>query len=428
MNSRKMIMIGSMASLITGIAACGGSGSSSDTTDTTSRLVTGPITAFGSVYVNGNRYNTDHAKVYVEGSEGSESDLRVGMVVSVEASADGKAKSIHFSDDLEGFVISNAVVDDGTGTMTGTMNVMGQDVTIDADTIFESHVDGVTDASLVVKGNIVEVTGYSTGTGQITATRIEVKAASLTDLATGVELKGIVASHLPDDQTFMIGALAVNYADASHTDMPAGSWDGLYVEVKSKGDMNNANQLVAAKVELVNAGSRDHHGVEGDDMEVYGAVSAVTDASVTINGQIFLLNADTKFEHGSRADLVEGVLVKAEGYVNADGDSVAKEIKFNAHADSAINEIEGAVTSIDLTDTNTGTIVVKGQTILIDNSTIMHDSDAANGFMPDMHFNLSKLNMDDFVEVHVVANGDGTFTATRLEREKAPVKVVPAAG
>lgn len=211
MNSKKLIITGLMASLVAGLAACGGSGSSSTSA---ARIVTGPITAFGSVYVNGDRYDTDNAKVYVEDSEGSESDLRVGMMVSVETSSNGQAQAIHFDDDLEGFVDSSAIAPDGTGSMV----VMSQTVTLDADTIFESKVDTIVTAADIVAGNIVEVSGFSTGQDAITATRVEVKAESLAayllDHPEGVEIKGVVTGH-DEANTFSIGSLVVYYGDTT---------------------------------------------------------------------------------------------------------------------------------------------------------------------------------------------------------------------
>jgi len=40
---------------------------------------------------------------------------------------------------------------------------------------------------------------------------------------------------------------------------------------------------------------------------------------------------------------------------------------------------------------------------------------------PDHHFNLQDLAANDYVEMYVYSNGDGTYTATKIEREDAPV-------
>lgn len=420
MKLKKLIVMSATAGLVAGLVACGGSDGAAPAAAGGTKIVTGAITAFGSVYVNGVEYDTDSTAVYVEGSQASESDLRVGMMVTVKESGDGVAASIHFGDDLEGFVISNNVAVGGTGTL----NVMGQIVSVDANTIFESKVEGVTTAAMIDVGNIVEVSGSSDGTGKITATRLEVKSEDLTaylDTHDDVEVKGVVASHDSAALTFSIGSLVVSYASANLDDMPAGSWDGLYVEVKSVEPLNSDGQLVASKVELENGGSKSHAGDEDDEVEVSGAVTAVTADSVTVNGQTYLLDSNTTYEHGVAADLIEGAMVEVEGKFNASGDLVASEIEF-AH-DEMDDELKGTVASITTTGMNEGTIMVNGLTIIVNNDTIMHDSSP----MHEMSFNLSMLAVDDTVEVHVVANGDGTFTAIKLEREMVAAVVVAIA-
>lgn len=412
MEVRKLIVIGVTAGLLAAMTACG-SGSGDSGVASSSKQITGAITAFGSVYVNGNKYNTDNATVYVEGNKASESDLRVGMMVTVKESSTGVAASIHFGDDVEGFVISNDILTDGT------LDVMGQTVTVDSNTIFESHVLGVTTAAEINIGNIVEVSGSSSGLGNITATRLEVKAATLAeyliDHPNGIEVKGIVTAH-DEVSTFKIGEMVVDYSTADITDMPAGNWDGLYVEAKSMQDLN-AGQLVASKVELENEGSKEHHGDDEDEIEVSGAVTEVTDSSVTVNGQTFLLDANTRYEHGTLADLIVGAMVEVEGHFNSNSDLVADKIEFKDHETE--NEIKGYVDSIVLTGPNEGTIVVEGQTIMVNHNTIMHDSSAQHN----MSFNLSMLEVGDFVEVHYVVDNNATWTATKLERETAKMQM-----
>jgi hypothetical protein len=109
-------------------------------------------------------------------SPAKESDLRVGMVVTVTEGTNGDASCVNFDDELEGIVVSNSIVAPAT---TGSMNVMGQVVNIDENTIFESYVANITTYSDITAGNIVEVSGYSAGMGEVSATRVEVKAESL---------------------------------------------------------------------------------------------------------------------------------------------------------------------------------------------------------------------------------------------------------
>jgi len=409
---KKFTVIAVTAGVIAGLAACGGSNGSSGTTN--SKSVTGPITSFGSVYVNGVEYDTSGATVYIEDSESSESELKVGMTVTVTTSSAGVADSVHFDDDVEG-IVTDATID--PATETGTLEVLGQTVTVDANTIFESHVGTITLPSEIAKGNIVEVSGSSSGTGDIVATRLEVKAldmAAYKSAGKAIEVKGIVANHDDVAETFKIGKQVVDYA-AAILEMPAGNWDGLYVEVKSTAGIDaGTGFLVASKVELEDGGSKGHDGDENDEIEVKGVVSdMVADTSVTVNGQTFLLNASTQYEHGVAAELVVGAMVEVEGKFNANGELVAFKLEFED--DEADDEIKGIVAAVNATAPNEGTIDVGGMVIVISASTIMHDSSA----MHVANFNLTMLKGGDTVEVDYITNPDGTYTAIKLEREVA---------
>lgn len=419
MNYIKLIVIGASAGLIAGLAACGsGDSNNSVTTAAPARLVTGAITAFGSVYVNGEKFDTDKAAVYIENSESSESELRVGMTVTVKSSTEGVAESIHFADDVEGVVIGDAV-DNGDGTVS--LDVMGQKVTANGDTIFESHVNGITKVAEIVDGNIVEVSGSSSGTGDILASRVEVKAADFASYMASsdhdsIEVKGIVSGHNEIAETFSIGSMTVSYNGAIVDDMPTGNWDGLYVEVKSTQDLNT-DTLLASKVELEDGGSKGEHN-DGDAVEVKGEISDyVTDTSVTVNGQTFLLDANTMYEHGSVSDLAVGIIVEVKGTSDASAKLVASKVEFDDHDNEIENEVMGPVTAINPTSANEGSIEINGLTIVINNSTIMHD----DSMMHNNHFNLSVLSVGDSVEVDYIDVG-GELTATKLERKAVAVK------
>ena len=406
-------VVGAMLSLV----ACGGGGSGS--ADQTSNTSSGPITSFGSVYVNGVEYHTDGAAIYVEDEAASESDLRVGMMVTIDKDSNGNATSIHHDDDLEGIVLANNIP---AGQTTGTMDIMGQTVTITVDTVFESDVAGITDAGMVAAGNIVEVSGHSTGTGLITATRIEVKAIDLTTYvnthAEGVELKGVVENHVLATKKFDIGSMTIDYSGAMLSDLSGGITDGIYVEVKSTAGIVGG-ELIASKVEREDDGSIHHDGDEDDEYEIHGMVMAMTADTITVDSQLVIINNETEFEDGVRADIVVGAMVEVEGYFNAAGELVAEEIELEDQEATA--EMTGTVDIVDAPMPNVGTVTLADSTvILVNEETIMHDS-RDEGMTPDTNFNLQDLVQGDFVEMYVFSNGDGTYTATKLEREDAPV-------
>jgi hypothetical protein len=415
MKLQKIILTSAAVGLLAGLTACSG-GSDSDGSTNNTRYTTGAITAFGSVYVNNTRYNTDNATVYIEDDVASESDLRVGMMVTIKESSPGVADTIYHDDDVEGIVLSTNILADGTGTL----DVMGQTVTVTSDTIFESYVSGVTSAAGIEVGNIVEVTGSSSGHGSVTATRLELKAATLADYLVnypeGVEVKGIVSGHTETDKTFDIGGLTVDYTNAVLDDMPAGNWDGLYVEAKSREALNASGRMVAYKVELENYGSKYHHDYDSDsEVEVRGDVTEVTSDSVTVNGVTYLLGESTRYEHGTADALMVGALVEVEGYINSNGDLVAKKVEFEGHDSYSELEIQGNVSAVGSTDDpNVGTIEINGLTFHVNSSTIMQDSSDAHL----NHFNLSSVGVGDLVKLYYFDN-NGTLTVTKLERETA---------
>src|SRR5512138_1152335 len=114
---------------VVGLAACGGGGSSSSTpapaAQSTPVISSGAITGFGSVFVNGVRFDTSSASFTINGKAGTQGDLRVGHVVTVHAHRDDSGHStadrIDFDDAVQGPV-------DSVDAAAGTLVVMGQTV------------------------------------------------------------------------------------------------------------------------------------------------------------------------------------------------------------------------------------------------------------------------------------------------------------
>ncbi len=415
MNSKPFILTAASLGILLGLSACGGGSTSPDSTLLPASVTSGPITAFGSIYVNGEEIETDRAKVYIEGKPASESDLRVGMMVDVLKSTDGAAMEIRFADDAEAVVIENNIP---AGETTGTLNVMGFTVSVDVDTVFDSKVADITDVSLIAKGNVIEVSGYSTGKGEVTATRIEVIAADQAEYlaahSDGMEVKGMVSNHDPAAMTFDIGSLAVNYSGAVLDDLPDGISNDLFVEVKSIEGLNSDNQLVASKVEQESRGYEGDHGDEGDEYETSGKVVAVSDSSITVNDEEILISEDTEFDDDSVNSIEIGMMVKVEARYNSDEQLVAKAIEVKTSKSSIGTELKGVIASITVEDTNIGTVILEDDSVIhISNDTIMKDESMDN----DYHFNLADLSQGDYIEAYVYRNDDDSYTARKLERD-----------
>ncbi|HEY0634309.1 MAG TPA: DUF5666 domain-containing protein [Gammaproteobacteria bacterium] len=391
-----------------GLAACsGGDSSSGGGTTLPASTISGTITGFGSVYVNGVEYDTSGASVQLDNTAGSETDLQVGMVVTVQGSTNpdgqtGTASAIAFADVAEGVVLA---VNLSNGV--GTLNVMGQTVQVTDLTIFDSDVAGIT-LDTIPLNSIAELSGYSDGSGTVYATRVEIKQAVLQpgDI---LEVKGVVSNL--GATTFQLGSLVVDYSSA--TQLPGNLADGLYVEVH--GDAaptasGGSYTFVASDVEQVGDGNLALEGEEGDTLKLQGVVVAVdaVASTIVINGQQMAVRDDAMREGLMLADLAVGTYIKLEAEL-VNGQWLVKEIEVGRSSDA---ELKSTIEAVDLA---AGTITLLGQTIVIDNSTLLQDELSQNS---KHYFDISDLQVGDRVEVDICFDAE-QWLAAKLMREDA---------
>ncbi len=405
---------------VIGLTACGGGDGGSDSTTSSpvtsgSTITTGVITGFGSVFVDGVEFETDESSFSLDdGDDGLENEdgLAVGMVVTVTGTvnADGKtgsAEHIEFDDELEGIVNANNVAADGTGSMT----VMGQTVFIKTTTIFESDVAGIDSVDKVAAGNVVEVSGFSSGDGSVYATRIEVKLAQ--HAGEEIEVKGIVSKLAAS--TFDIGGLTVDFSSAQFDDsLPDGTLrDGQYVEVKSTAGFNLDGVLIASEIELQDDGDMDMEGDDGDEVELNGFVTAVkSDTAFEIGGRTVIITKATSIEHGNASDITVGVYLEVEGQLNAESELLADEIELAIEDEI---EMQGTLEAVN---DPPGSVTLLGETIHVNASTLLIDKQDEEGLMPEHFFGLDDLNSGDYVEIDAYLEPDsGKLIAVKLERD-----------
>ena len=335
--------------LSTILSACGGGGSSNASndanisasadlsTDSSNTLAdasevvsSGVITRFGSVYVNGVRYDTSNAQI-VSADDGSviienpsniqlRQYLGLGQVVTVRGSSNsdgsnGVASSVVFDNELIGPVSSVSVAD-------SSFVVIGQTAAVTPDTIFDDSIiesvlanvdlnedirfadiesvvgQVLTLEQLLPVGTIVEVSGFPTQNG-LEVTRVEdVNNRERSNGRNGqgfsgeVEVKGFVRN-LSDSQ-FDINGLTVTFGveDLDSEDFPDGILiEGQFVEVKGT-DLVSTN-LDATQIELEHhpLGRDDNDDEDGDDDSVNGR-------RIEIEGVITQLQPDAEGSGG----------------------------------------------------------------------------------------------------------------------------------
>jgi hypothetical protein len=335
-------LIGTLTALA--VISCGGGGGGNTAGGIGGTGVSaGPITGYGSIIVNGTHYDVSNTTVSIENeTDNDDTDLLPGMVVTVHATQDSSgnwsADSVVYKDNLEGPV---SAVD----TVNNTLTVLGQTIIVDANTFFELDGDpdvdehnadnfttdpppqGTANLASIIPGDMVEISGEVNATGEILATRVEVKrlvsAGACTDDDDQLEVKGTVSSLDENAQTFMVGSLTINYSAET---VSGTLMDGASVEVKSQ-DCSGAvsGAMTADTVEVENEGLQ---GEDGDEAELSGFATDYDpdNSTFVVNGQLVQFSGDTDFGGGvSASDLASNPRVEVHGTLEG-GVLMASEI------------------------------------------------------------------------------------------------------
>ena len=118
---------GSGAALLTQLLAGGGIGGTG--------ISFGPITGFGSIFVNGVEFDTKGAAITIDGKPAMEGDLREGMVVTVQGTIDGET-GVGAAVIVESSV-RGPVDEDVTDANARTIQVLGQTIHVDDTVVLE---------------------------------------------------------------------------------------------------------------------------------------------------------------------------------------------------------------------------------------------------------------------------------------------------
>lgn len=412
--TRYLATLAAGAMLAFGMTACGGGGGSDGTSVTPPPtgggggggtppptqgidgvgIAVGPITGFGSIFVNGVEFETTNAQIRIEDRAATESELQVGQVVSLKGSfnADGTtgtASEVSFNDSLEGPVSAVDLV-------ASTLVVLGQTVRVTGTTVFDNRFATPSLAGISV-GDVVEVSGFPNATGEIVATRIEPKAAG-----GELELFGVVSNLDTNARRFNVTTTVVDYSNAQlDNGQPT---NGGCVEVK--GTNFAAGVLTATRVEVKACGAT---AVANDRGQIEGVITrfaSTTDFSVgTID---ITTNASTVYERGTASDLRLNLKIEAEGTFDAAGVLVARKIQIKPDNSA---RVEGTVEALDAAGS---TLTMFGITIQTNLGTSFEDKSQAD-LRP---FRFADLRVGDYLEVRGFEEATAsTMTAVLLERD-----------
>lgn len=404
------------------LAACGGGGGGADTVSSSSTpsAVTassvGTITGFGSVYVNGVKFETDGTEYLVDDEDAfDDSALAVGMKVKVigtinEDGVSGHAEKIIYDDDVEGPIDAASL--DRVDADTVTFSIFGLPVRAHAKrTVYD---DGASFATLA-EGQVIEVSGYFDG-NDIIASRIEDKT-NMDDL---FELKGTVTAYDSDSLTLSL----LNGNEAGPFDIDPGALLEIppdpidqFVELKLAGQGSN---LVVVEIESDDDNLPDD---TNEEVHMHGILAQDDVNGYLINGMPVGINAGTGFSPESLENrLAAGMEISIEGKIR-DGVMVADEIESKA----GNIEIDARIVDISSSSAKSGSLTLdlgNGQALQVhtDNTTLFKDNSASD-LDDDGSFNLGELAAgSDFTEIEAYRNAAGDLIASRIKREDSDHK------
>jgi hypothetical protein len=394
------------------LAACGGGGSSSPTTTTggTSQATAfsqGPISGFGSVIVNGVRWDDSSASVVDDdGVSHSSGDLKLGMMVSVDggsvdrsnssATPSGKAMSIHFGSETKGPISS-------VDTAGSSFVVLGITVVVDANTVFDASISG--GIAGLAAAQVVEVHGiFDAANNKITATRVE-----LEDSTSSYKMRGTITAIDLTAKTFLLGTQKISFAALAA--LPTWVVEGVQAKAVLNTTPDSAGNWVATKLRPIGTSVEDR-----SEAEVEGSISvftSVTDFEVNgmkVDASKATLPADTSV-------IVLGAHVEVKGAV-VSGVLVATSVKVETESHGGSGggggdhsgggtpkefELHGTITTGTL-DTTAKTFTLRGIVVSYGGTVEFKDGTVAN------------LLEGAQLEVKGTLSSDGTkLDATRID-------------
>lgn len=391
---KQLALSAAIVSVLSVLAACGGGGSDSSGGSTApgSAAGSGTVTGFGSVIVDGIRYDDslldNQGTIQIEGDDavvrnGTRNDLSIGQKVDIGFRDANIMTSLRLGSEIVGFVTVPA-----SGNM---ITVAGQRVKINVDPnigplTFLSDITSINSLTTDDRIEVHGVIGIDNNGSFIQARRIERKPSldEAGNLIMTTKLTGIISNFTTTStgRRFTLGGITVNVPNTANVD-PAGLqlFNGVLVKVFS------TTGIVDGTLTANSVRSNSLRG-NSNDFRVSGVVTNLDTAAKTFKVDGTLVNG------AALATLpLAGSTIRVEGrYDSATQTLTARDFK-STKADVTDASLRGSITEY----VSNSNFVVRG--ITVDASDVVGLTGLANGV---------------FVEV-TGAVSNGTVKATAVE-------------
>lgn len=336
----------------------------------------GPITQFGSIYVNGIKYETDEAEVIFANSAGS-GELSVGMTVQVHAEWDEEQQAINASKVVFDQQISGPVSALSSSEEELLLTILGATVVVDENTV----IDGV-DWEDVRKGQVFAVSGLEDNRERLIATYMGLQTK--TNHSSISEVEGRVRRVKSNAMRIELRDLTI---DASQAQFLEGTIEDLskndLIEVLGVYD-SRQKVLAAASIRIKdlteNVGKGSKLSIDGVIGEFYSL------SRFNLNG----FNADaSNAELTGGTPLAEGVRIKANGFINDAGVFEIRNARVVARAKYTVKA------PVDMLLPSINQITVLGITAVTDEDTLF----ASKLDFPDKYQSLDSIVEGDWVQL-----------------------------
>ena len=364
--TRRAALLG-MAGAVAEITGCGGGGGTGVaglSSGGTGSFTSGTISGFGSIIVNGIRYNNDTASVlHNDDSVSSGQALQLGMVVNIEGSAvtpaatvtglpTATAYRITYGSEWVGPVSQKIIPIPNQGEPT--FEILGHTVDVLSTTIFEGTAKNIAEIN---NGDYAEIYGYvDPANGRIQASRIEVA----TDQPAAYKISGAVTQINRSSKTANLGTTAVNWTDSEV--LPSGLANGDFVRIVLN-PVGSGNVWTALSIKQLNSPLARLSSDHDYEAEIHGSITAYqSSASFVVNG--IPVNASAAQISGT---LAAGSVVEIEGNIRS-GQLFATKVavKTSSQVEAQDFEFYGDVSNRNVI---TQTFVVRGETFYYDTNT-----------------------------------------------------------
>jgi hypothetical protein len=329
---RRELLLATLATL----GGCGGVDSGGTGTGASSTYAVGPINGFGSIIVNGVRYDESSASIDDDdGRMRTKDELKLGMQAEVLASAittsagvsSATASSIRVRSEIVGVL-------EAIDTASARLSVLGQNVDVVATTVFDAALPG--GLAALMPGDVLEV--YATldlAAGRYVASRIERRSS-----ASVYKLRGAVAELSLAAKTITIGRAVIDWSGVPPTDPATTLAPGRLVRITL------ATTAVAGVWRATALSSDVPRPDDRAVAEIEGRVTAFTStSSFAVNG--IAVDATTAVFPNGSAGLALGAGVEVVGSLR-DGVLIASRVQVDGNGGSTEPfELDGRIESVD---------------------------------------------------------------------------------